>query len=98
MEDQNKKECRLKNVAELINENDGKIFILDYYESIYFADIVEIKEKSITISCFAPNDKYGKVYDLFYIDIKRMAQYRTKQYMKNVLEKAKGVSNEEPKY
>ena len=69
---------RIKAIAEIINKKeDGRVYIVDYDNNFYFADIVEIKSDSIIIDCFSPLQRKGERIELFYVNVKHIDSYKT---------------------
>lgn len=62
-------------LAELWITNSKKVFIKDILNNYYFADIIKYNETSITIKCFAPEDRKDIEYNLYWANIITFEEY-----------------------
>lgn len=76
MDDSTGKIRAWQNLAELFLKEDKKVFIVDYNGDYYFADILLVGERMISIQCFAPIDRKGRKFNLYWISIKRFLEYQ----------------------
>jgi hypothetical protein len=65
-----------KVLAEVYLKQDIKVFIKDYKDTWYFADILIVGEDTILIQCFEPEDKKGLKFDLFWQEISYFDKYK----------------------
>ena len=70
---------RWKELAELFLKNDERVYIKDIDGNYYFADLILVGDDSITVQCFAPDDRIGKKYILYWPLIKRLDRYEKKE-------------------
>jgi len=57
---------RWKILAETYLKEDQRVFIKDTYDNWYFADIILVGEDTIEIQCYAPEDRAGKKFTLYW--------------------------------
>ena len=69
---------RLKEKSKFFLENRIKVFIKDFYENYYFAEIKEIKELHLLFYNFEGNRK-GEVSEISWIDIKDIQEYKERE-------------------
>ena len=70
---------RWKATAEIFLKNNIPIFIQDTSDNFYFADILLVGENTISIKCFAPKDRTGIKYNLYWTLITKFEEYREKE-------------------
>jgi hypothetical protein len=69
------KVARWKVLADLWITSSKQIFIKDISNNYYFADILKLNDSSITIKCFAPEDRKDMKYDLYWANIITFEEY-----------------------
>jgi hypothetical protein len=69
------KVARWKVLADLWITNYKKVFIKDIQNNYYFADIKSFNDSTVTIKCFAPEDRKDKEYDLYWANIITFEEY-----------------------
>jgi hypothetical protein len=67
--------ARWKVLADLWITNSKKVFIKDVLNNYYFADIKSFDDASVTIKCFAPADRDGIDYHLYWANIISFEEY-----------------------
>ena len=65
-----------QNLAETFLKEDKKVYIKDYSNNFYFADILLVGENTLTIMCFAPEQKAGQKFVLYWYAIEKFEGYR----------------------
>lgn len=65
-----------KRLAQRFLEDDIRVYIKDIYENIYFADILFVGNKRITMECFGPRQRKGKKICLDWFLILRIEEYQ----------------------
>lgn len=77
MEKENIKEMisRWKLLAEDFLKNDKRVYVKDIYGTYYFADLIFVGESSFEVQCFAPIDKSGKKFVLYWANISKFDEY-----------------------
>jgi len=66
---------RWKAIAELFLKEDIQVYIKDASDNIYFGDILFVGEDSLTIQCFAPEQRKEKKFVLYWPLIVRFEKY-----------------------
>jgi hypothetical protein len=72
---------RLKLLADTFLKEDMKVFIKDFKDNIYFADIVLVGESSITFYCFGPTQRAGRNFTIYWPNIENIEPYRDPEDM-----------------
>jgi len=72
---------RYKVLAETYLKQDIRIFIKDYNDTYYFADILFVGEDKIEFQCFAPIDKKDLKVTLFWAEISDFDKYKDEGQM-----------------
>lgn len=67
--------ARIKILAELFFKDKIKVYIKDIYDSYYFCDIVSVKEEKILVKCFAPTDKAGQEFQIYWANVIELKKY-----------------------
>lgn len=67
---------RWKILAEQYLKEDIKVFIKDIDNNWYFADILLVGDITLTIKCFAPEERAGKTFYLEWALISKFDRYR----------------------
>lgn len=67
---------RWKILADLLLKEDKRVFIKDIDDNWYFADILLVGEETLTIQCFAPEDRTGEKIVLYWALIKLFEEYK----------------------
>lgn len=65
-----------KETAELFLEKDIKVYIKDLAGDIYFGEILLVGDDTITIKCFAPEQRANQNFKLYWTLIDRFDAYR----------------------
>lgn len=76
--DMEKKIEQWKILAELYLKENIKVFIKDFNDTWYFADILIVGEDTITFQCFEPEDKRDKKFTLYWQEISFFDKYKNK--------------------
>lgn len=71
------KKIAFKSLAEVFLKNGVKVFIRDYNDQYYFAEITEVSKETLSIKCFSPRDKKDKRYKLYWDLIEKMREYKS---------------------
>lgn len=66
---------RWKGLAEIFLKNDTKVYIKDVDDNLYFCDLLLVGEDTITIQCFAPEQREGAKIMLYWPLIIKFEQY-----------------------
>lgn len=66
---------RWKTTAEIFLKENIRVYIKDLGNEYYFADILFVGDRTITIQCFAPERKLGNKYTLWWNLIEEFEQY-----------------------
>lgn len=66
---------RIKETAEILLKNNVRAFVKDTSDNLYFCDILLVGEDSICILCFAPPQRVGKKFTLYYPLILELKDY-----------------------
>jgi hypothetical protein len=61
---------RWKILAEAYAKEDKRVLIKDIEDNWYFADILIVGEEKITIQCYAPEQRAGQKFYLYWANIK----------------------------
>ena len=67
---------RNKAVAEILLKENKKVYIKDSEENLYFADILFVGEDSVRIICFAPEQRKGEKFTLYFPLIVKLNEYK----------------------
>ena len=67
---------RYKATAELFLNKNIRAAIWDANDNYYFCDILIVGEEKIRVQCFAPENKKGLKYDLYYPLIIKIEEYK----------------------
>lgn len=67
---------RWKVLAETFLKEDKRVYIKDSSNNIYFAEIIFIGEDTLTLQCFAPEQRAGKTVILYWPLIVKLDEYR----------------------
>ena len=65
-----------QNLAEIFLKEDKRVFIKDFNNDFYFADIILVGEQTLTIQCFAPDSRIGQKFILYWVQIERFEEYK----------------------
>lgn len=76
MDNENSRISAWKNLAELFLKENKRVYLKDFNDDYYFADILLVGEQTILIKCFAPSDRKDKKITLYWAAIKRFAEYK----------------------
>ena len=69
---------RWKLLAKQFVKDKKSIFAKDIDDNWYFAEIILIGEQTITIRCFAPQERIGQEYILNWLSIIKFDEYKRK--------------------
>ncbi len=67
---------RWKVLAEIFLKEDKRVFIKDVNDNYYFADILLVGEDTITIMCFAPEDRADQKIVLYWVNVYYFDEYK----------------------
>lgn len=67
---------RWKILAEVYAREDKRVLIKDIEDNWYFADIIIVGENTIEIQCYAPEQRAGKKYVLYWANLKEFEPVR----------------------
>ena len=67
---------RFKALAEIFHKESKRVFIKDFENNYYFANIIHVGEDSIEIICFAPDDRKNEKFELYWVNISVFSEYR----------------------
>ena len=76
MDKENNKVESYKALAEIFLKNDTRAFIKDIDGTYFFCDILFVGEDKIRVQCFAPDDKKGLKFDIYWPLIVEFKEYR----------------------
>jgi hypothetical protein len=66
----------MQQLADLFLKDDKKVYIKDYNGDYYFGDILLVGESTILISCFAPEQRKGQNFTIYWVTIDRFEEYK----------------------
>lgn len=69
---------RYKELAEIFLKNNTKAFIKDIEGTYYFCDILFVGEDKLRVQCFAPDDKKGVKFDIYWPLVVSFKEYEAK--------------------
>ncbi len=67
---------RWKALAEIFLKEDKRAYIKDSVGDIYFCDVILVGDDSITVQCFAPEQRTGEKFVLYWPLIVKFEEYR----------------------
>ena len=68
---------RWKATAEIFLKKNIKVYIRDLSDNIYFGDILFVGEDTLTIQCFAPEQRAGEKIVLYWTLINKFEEFRS---------------------
>lgn len=63
-------------MAEEYKSKKVSVYIKDWNDEYYFANIVSVGEAIITITCFAPSDKANRTYYINWFNVCKFEDYK----------------------
>lgn len=69
---------RYKVLAELFLKNDTRALVKDVDDNFYFCDILFVGEDKLRVQCFAPEQRAGLKFDIYWLLITKLDEYKEK--------------------
>jgi hypothetical protein len=65
-----------QNLGDLFLKENKKVYIKDYSDNFYFGELLYVGESTLEIECFAPEQKAGQKFVLYWYSIDKFEEYR----------------------
>jgi hypothetical protein len=65
-----------QNLAEIFLKEDIAVYIKDYSDNFYFGNLLYVGESTVTVECFAPEQKKGQKHTLYWYSIDKFEGYK----------------------
>jgi hypothetical protein len=67
---------RWKILAEILLKEDKRVYIRDVHGNFYFADLLLVGEDTLEIQCFAPENREGQKFVLYWANVIKFDEYK----------------------